>query len=659
MVKKIHDSVFLLTKPENEYLNSLTYLMIEGDEAVLFEPGSFKDFQVIYQDIQSIINPLKIKYVIMSHPDPDLSASLPLFEKKLGTFSIVTEWRSKEVLDAYRLESPYYLIKDHDYKLTLKSGRLLQFMPTPFAHYSGAFVSYDTSSKILFSGDIFGGMSQKHQVFANDDYLESMDFYHENYMPSSDFLRPIMKELMNYDIDMICPQHGSIIKKSFVEKAILKLYHLEFYNALKPSYDHQTTATSVDFKSRIIQMIIRLKQLFSEEEIANTFTDSPIQIGFDPVEVQTDLNDFQLWHRFFEIIYAKRGNRWLNALESLVSRVTSTYQIPEPQIFQLRARKLQEQNQDISKKYSDLETSLTEMSDEISKTKDQLLRDPITSLYKIEMLKTYISNNIKDMVDHTYLINISIDQIIDINRKYSTQIGDETLALLKYIISNQLSDDELLFRGQGPSLILLKQNTNDQKIKRRTEHFRNMVSKSEQFIQPITISMGIAKVHDQNMIDPKQQANDILSILDNRLEQAKRLSHGSIVFKNEKEDIYYKNNILLVDEEQVNINLITHYFQEASYRVYHAINPFEAMEIIEKQPIDLIISEINLSKLDGFALKKSLNEKPEYAQIPFIFLSHIKNELLIERANRLNVQYFMQKPFFMVELLGLVKRAIS
>ena len=82
------------------------------------------------------------------------------------------------------------------------------------------------------------------------------------------------------------------------------------------------------------------------------------------------------------------------------------------------------------------------------------------------------------------------------------------------------------------------------------------------------------------------------------------------------------------------------------------------MKVIEQKTIDLIISEINLSKLDGFSLKKSLNKQMKYSKIPFIFISHMKNEALIERANLLHVNYFIKKPFYMVELLGLIRRSI-
>ncbi|HKL47475.1 MAG TPA: MBL fold metallo-hydrolase, partial [Candidatus Izemoplasmatales bacterium] len=156
MIHKIKKDIYLLTKKMMDfYLNSYTYLIIDKDQAILIEPGSIVDFDVIYEDVKSLIHPEKIKFIIISHPDPDLTSSLPLFEKHLPNAKIVTEWHTKEILDFYGLKNDYYFLKENNYTLTLDSKREFHFISTPFAHYAGAFITYDTQSKILFSGDIF------------------------------------------------------------------------------------------------------------------------------------------------------------------------------------------------------------------------------------------------------------------------------------------------------------------------------------------------------------------------------------------------------------------------------------------------------------------------------------------------------------------------
>jgi PleD family two-component response regulator/glyoxylase-like metal-dependent hydrolase (beta-lactamase superfamily II) len=660
MIKRLNKDVYLITKSSNDfYLNSFTYLIIDGDEAVLMEPGSLYDYKVIINELKEIIDLDKIKYIVISHPDPDLTSSLPLIEKELKNVSIVTEWRTKEIIQFYNLKSPFYLIKENNHLLELKSKRKFRFIPTPFLHYSGSFVMFDESSKILFSGDLFGGVQKQGMIFADENYLESMAIFHENYIPSSDYLRPIMKSLLSLDINAICPQHGLVIEKDLVEKALEYLYHLEFYNTPRNLYQTSSNQDSIDFNMHLIQVLIRMRQLYSDSDIQDVFTKTKIEVNLKPVEVHSSLKGYQLWNRFFDVIYSQKGHTWLNTLESLVSRITQTYHIQLPNIYNSRMTSLEKEKQSMQQQYDQLETSLKNISEKMSETEEKLMKCNITGLYKMHFLKSYLKQVFDNIKDMSFVVNFVIDQLIDINHKYSTKTGDETMAKLSYLVTNMLEDNEMLFRGSGSSFILIKQNASLNDVKSRIEYIRNNIARSDRFIEKISISSGFTRITSKDMVHINQQINDIIADVESKLDAAKKQGPGSIVYDKKQIPLMYKNKILLVDEEQININLISHYFKDYGFRLYHARNPIEALNILNKYDIDLVISEINLSKLDGFSLKKSMNDIPSLSNIPFVFLSHMKDERLIDRANRLNVSFFMQKPFFMNELIGLCQRLLK
>jgi flavorubredoxin len=58
------------------------------------------------------------------------------------------------------LRSEFYAVDEHDYALTLKSGRRLEFLFTPYLHSPGAIVTYDIATRSLFTSDIFAAISQ-------------------------------------------------------------------------------------------------------------------------------------------------------------------------------------------------------------------------------------------------------------------------------------------------------------------------------------------------------------------------------------------------------------------------------------------------------------------------------------------------------------------
>lgn len=207
------------------------YILNDGDETVFFDPGSVPHFPIVLGKVMKIAELKNISHVVAHHQDPDLCSAIPRFEELVaglgGRLDICTHTRASVLISHYGTRSDFYRVDANDWKLTLKSGRTLRFLFTPFLHFPGAFMTYDEKSKILFSGDIFGGLSFDWSLYANEYYAEAMKAFHENYMPSNRIIRNGLNQLDNLDISMIAPQHGSIIKKEDVRRYIDILKNLE------------------------------------------------------------------------------------------------------------------------------------------------------------------------------------------------------------------------------------------------------------------------------------------------------------------------------------------------------------------------------------------------------------------------------------------------
>ena len=66
--------------------------------------------------------------------------------------------------------------------------------------------------------------------------------------------------------------------------------------------------------------------------------------------------------------------------------------------------------------------------------------------------------------------------------------------------------------------------------------------------------------------------------------------------------------ILVVEDDKNLRKLITTYLKKNEFIAYEATNGEEALKIIDKEYIDLIISDIMMDKIDGYELTKSLRE---------------------------------------------------
>lgn len=198
------------------------YLLIDGDEAVLFDPGSVPDFPVIMRKIIDLISPEKISLIVAAHQDPDVCANLPIVEDLIGRkdLQVAGHTNTLRLIQHLGLTSALFPVDEHDYRFTLKSGRVLTFHPTLYLHAPGAIATYDTRSQSLFSSDLFGALDDEWSLFDSVKFPHDMDSFHQTYMPSNDILRFGLKNLEHLDIGRILPQHGSVIQGRNVHLAI-------------------------------------------------------------------------------------------------------------------------------------------------------------------------------------------------------------------------------------------------------------------------------------------------------------------------------------------------------------------------------------------------------------------------------------------------------
>lgn len=205
------------------------YLIENGNQSVLIDPGSKLTSAGILRKIQEIIPFTQIRYFICHHQDPDITGSLSELERKIERDDclLVTHGRAAALLKHCALKTPFWLIEDNDWKLDLGS-RILHFVFTPYLHFPGAFCTFDSASKIMFSSDIFGAFTDDWSLFAKDEsHFENIRPFHEHYMPAREILLHGLLEIEKYPINMIAPQHGSIIKGSLVNYMIEQLKGLD------------------------------------------------------------------------------------------------------------------------------------------------------------------------------------------------------------------------------------------------------------------------------------------------------------------------------------------------------------------------------------------------------------------------------------------------
>jgi len=204
-----------------------SYLIVDEEIALVdtLEYGSSDDY---LDKIEELIDGKPIDYLIINHMEPDHSGAIKTIVDKYPDIKLVGNLKTFKIIDSYfGYKDKWYQVEDGD---ELKLGHHnLKFVMTPWVHWPETMMTYDTTDKVLFSGDAFGSFGTldggifDDEIEFEDYYEEDMRRYFSNIVGKySNMVQKAFKKLDGIDINYICATHGPIWRKD-VNK-VLSLY---------------------------------------------------------------------------------------------------------------------------------------------------------------------------------------------------------------------------------------------------------------------------------------------------------------------------------------------------------------------------------------------------------------------------------------------------
>ena len=113
--------------------------------------------------------------------------------------------------------------------------------------------------------------------------------------------------------------------------------------------------------------------------------------------------------------------------------------------------------------------------------------------------------------------------------------------------------------------------------------------------------------------------------------------------------------ILVVDDDKMILEAIAHNLASEGYEVCTAENGLEALELINKQKIGLIISDIMMPNLSGLSLLSMLKQF-YFNRIPVIIISSLNKSNVVLSSLGLGADDFITKPINFKDLTKRVKK---
>ena len=117
--------------------------------------------------------------------------------------------------------------------------------------------------------------------------------------------------------------------------------------------------------------------------------------------------------------------------------------------------------------------------------------------------------------------------------------------------------------------------------------------------------------------------------------------------------------ILVVDDNQQNLELLQAYLEDIECNTISAYDGQQALEIISKEPPDLILLDVMMPKMSGFEVCRRIKNDPKTADIPVIMVTALNKFGDIERGINSGTDDFLSKPINKLELLTRVKTMLK
>lgn len=117
-------------------------------------------------------------------------------------------------------------------------------------------------------------------------------------------------------------------------------------------------------------------------------------------------------------------------------------------------------------------------------------------------------------------------------------------------------------------------------------------------------------------------------------------------------------NILVCEDNILTLKAIEFSLRKAGWNVYKAEDGIKAVNILNEEQVDLVITDINMPYNKGLELIRHVNTRMD-PKIPVIVITGITNEETRAHAMELGARGYLTKPFDPKEMLKMVKSLLE
>ena len=114
--------------------------------------------------------------------------------------------------------------------------------------------------------------------------------------------------------------------------------------------------------------------------------------------------------------------------------------------------------------------------------------------------------------------------------------------------------------------------------------------------------------------------------------------------------------ILTVDDSKTMLDMLEFTLKGAGYEVLQAVNGQEGLDVLAANPVDVVISDINMPVMDGITFIQELRKLPENKSLPVLILTTESGQDKKDQGRAAGATGWIVKPFDPQKLLAVINK---